>query len=375
LVRAMFVDELTYTDDAEEELEDILTAAKQSFFECVMPIRSHPSSVILHSPVVNHISERLDYLRRQPQPIQRTLEWYIFRHNLITASNAFKAFESRAMQNQLIYEKCQPLDVTSLPSETTNVNTSTTLHWGQKYEPISVQLYEHMFDTTIEDFGCIRHAVYPFLGASPDGINVDETSPRYGRMLEIKNIVNREIDGIPKKEYWIQMQLQMEVCGLEECDFLETKFIEYASYDAYREDTCKEGDERLSADGKHKGMFIYFHTKNGSPLYIYRPLNLCPTKFDEWSDAMVELYEGPEHGHAFITFVYWKLEVVSCVLVCRNRLWFDLHIDKLEKLWATVLRERKEGFAHRAPNRRTKALPLSSVAKPFLKLNIIKKEN
>ena len=45
-------------------------------------------------------------------------------------------------------------------------------------------------------------------------------------MLEIKNIVNREINGIPKKEYWIQMQLQMEVCDLGECDFLETRFKE-----------------------------------------------------------------------------------------------------------------------------------------------------
>ena len=31
------------------------------------------------------------------------------------------------------------------------------------------------------------------------GINVDKKSPLFGRMLEIKNIVNREITGIPKK--------------------------------------------------------------------------------------------------------------------------------------------------------------------------------
>ena len=90
------------------------------------------------------------------------------------------------------------------------VNTNTTLHWGQKYEPVSILLYETMYDTQIEDFGCIQHPLHTFLGASPDGINVDSSSERYGRMLEIKNIVNREINGIPKKEYWIQMQQQME---------------------------------------------------------------------------------------------------------------------------------------------------------------------
>ena len=58
----------------------------------------------------------------------------------------------------------------------------------------------------------------------------------YGRMIEIKNVVSREITGIPKMEYWIQMQLQMEVCDLNECDFLETKFIQYSNEEEYRED-------------------------------------------------------------------------------------------------------------------------------------------
>jgi hypothetical protein len=47
-------------------------------------------------------------------------------------------------------------------------------------------------------------------------------------MLEIKNVVSREITGIPKPEYYVQMQLQMEVCDLEECDFLETKLISHS---------------------------------------------------------------------------------------------------------------------------------------------------
>ena len=77
-------------------------------------------------------------------------------------------------------------------------------------------------------------------------------------MLEIKNIVNREIDGIPKKEYWIQMQLQMEVCDLDECDFLETKFTEYDSSEAY-------WDNVIENEGNHvkKGVIMYFHTKEG----------------------------------------------------------------------------------------------------------------
>ena len=110
------------------------------------------------------------------------------------------------------------------------------MHWGQKYEPVSVMYYETTFSTKVAEYGCIQHNNYKFLGASPDGIVSDPLLPRFGRMLEIKNIVNRDIDGIPKKEYWIQMQLQMETCDLNECDFLETRFIEYDSYAYFKAD-------------------------------------------------------------------------------------------------------------------------------------------
>ena len=89
------------------------------------------------------------------------------------------------------------------------------------------ELYKKLYNTNITDFGCIKHSQYSCIGASPDGINTDITNPRLEECLEIKNIVNREINGIPKFEYWIQMQVQMETCDLNECDFLETKFVEY----------------------------------------------------------------------------------------------------------------------------------------------------
>ena len=108
-------------------------------------------------------------------------------------------------------------------------------------------IYEQKYNTTVEDFGCIQHDHYDFVGASPDGINVDKNSPLFGRMLEIKNVVSRVINGIPKKEYWIQMQLQMEVCDLDYCDFLETKFVEYESENDYKrfQIFCSESENLL----------------------------------------------------------------------------------------------------------------------------------
>ena len=232
---AQFEDHFWCFDYVEDELDTILDVANDIFFMTFYNGRTESSlhnyangepgekynTIVDVNNYVNYIKKQLEYLRSLPQPTQRTDEWYKFRHNLITASNAYKAFESQAQINQLIYEKCQPIK-TQETDKQSMVNTNTTLHWGQKYEPLSVLIYEHLYKTTIEDFGCIQHKTYKFIGASPDGINVDPTSDRYGRMLEIKNIVNREITGIPKKEYCIQSQLQMEVCELNECDFLET---------------------------------------------------------------------------------------------------------------------------------------------------------
>ena len=132
----------------------------------------------------------------------------------------------------MIIEKCEPININKFKC----TNCNSPLHWGQKYEPLSVLYYEYINKSSVSEFGCIPHNKYSYLAASPDGIICDEESEIYGRMLEIKNVVSREITGIPKMEYWIQMQLQMEVCNLNECDFLETKFVEYINMEDYLED-------------------------------------------------------------------------------------------------------------------------------------------
>lgn len=330
----------------------------------------------LNKHEINNIEKKIQELRGIPQPVQRTPEWYQFRWNLITASNAWKAFESQNTINQLIYEKCQPLKDFTLEEneEVKMTNTNTTLHWGQKYEPLSVMLYEYTYNSKVEDFGCIQHPVYKFIGASPDGIVVKSETGRFGRMLEIKNIVNREINGIPKKEYWIQMQLQMEVCDLDECDFLETKFVEYPDYQSYRNDSIISsfnGEEFNSyvttKDGSYKGIIIHFHTRKGTPHYEYMPLYIwsqdCVSK---WENNMIQKYESEPYNYTFLKFIYWKLEKQSCVLVSRNKEWFKNNVDRLAKVWKTIEEERVNGYEHRAPVKRVKK---EHTFKPYVNVN------
>ena len=356
-----FEEEILASDFVEDDLNELLEDALNIFITTFYPERSS-NQVVLQiettATTTNVIEkeQKIIGLRNIPQPQQRTPEWYQFRWNLITASNAWKAFESQNTINQLIYEKCQPIkkfdDNNGDDEQVKMVNTNTSLHWGQKFEPLSVLIYERKFNTTVEDFGCIQHPTYKFIGASPDGINVDKNGDRYGRMLEIKNVVSSDINGIPKKEYWVQMQLQMEVCDLDECDFLETKFTEYPDYNAYKNDNIQ--GEKIQGE-KMKGIIIYFHTKEGKPFYAYKPLELIEEDdVSKWEDDILSLYQSEEYKYTYMKFIYWKLDVFSCVLVLRNKEWFKNNIPQLEKVWKIIEQERVTGYEHRAPAKKVK---------------------
>jgi hypothetical protein len=172
------------------------------------------------------------------------------------------------------------------------------------------------------------------------------------------------------------MQLQMEVCDLDECDFLETKFTEYPDYFSYVSDTLNEyyEDEEgieclnlsLSKDNKMKGSIIYFHTKEGKPFYVYRPLDLIhPHDIENWQDYSVETYENEPYNYIYMKTIYWKLEVLSCILVLRNREWFKSNVLQLEKVWKIIEEERITGYQHRAPVKKQKKEP----SKPFVNTN------
>ena len=364
-------------EPSQEDIEEHIQEAIQHYFSYIMPRRSFHNSFTFKQPDVDKIEQQLEYLKNKPQPAQRTEEWYQFRHNLITASELSKVFDSQAVQNSLIYSKCKPWVSMGKCN-----NTESPLHWGQKYEPLSVMLYEHIYKTKIAEFGCIQHEDISFIGASPDGINVDKSSLRYGRLLEIKNVLSREIDGIPLKEYWIQMQAQMEVCNLDECDFLETKFVEYSCYKEYMEDKFIQGEfveyedsEPISEVGndtvndseetkattahcqyKYKGCIMMFMLPNtNTPVYEFKPLMLNDDDEETiWEEETIKKYEID--GYRWIKNIYWKLQVFSCVLVLRNRFWFNSSIPQMINLWDTVEKERLEGYEHRAPKSRSKKI-------------------
>ena len=48
----------------------------------------------------------------------------------------------------------------------------------------------------------------------------------------------------------------------------------------------------------------------------------------------------------------FKLNIYSCVLVPRNKKWFESKIPKITEFWNIILKERVEGYEHRKPKKR-----------------------
>jgi putative phage-type endonuclease len=345
-----------YNEDISDELTYLINKTIHKYFTYIIPKRCIKSDKIKYLSNKNKIKSKLLYLSNVPQPEQRTTEWYLFRHKYLTASSIWKAFSSQGNINHLIYNKCIPIDITKY----TTVNIDSPLHWGQKFEDLSILWYEYTYKTKVDDFGCIGHKDIDFIAASPDGINVMENSDRYGRMLEVKNIVNRKITQIPKFEYWIQMQVQMEVCDLNECDFLETRFIEYDNYHDFNND----GSFQLTKSLKPKGIFVMFLDNESKPVYKYPPWNLSQSEFNSWNDKILNQYKD----YTWFKNIYWYLDEVSVVLVIRNKLWFSAAKEVLTNLWKTICYEKKHGYEHRQPKKRS-SNKLSSSNKCLLNLS------
>ncbi len=327
-------------------LEDtIFDFSYMILFEFIYPVQKSLDDI-------NYISDkettalRIDMLVESQQINQRTAEWYKMRSNLLTASNIYKCFGSISEQNQLILEKCKEYNIDEVvTTETRYVNIESSLQYGVRYEQLSVMIYEKRNQVEIGMFGCIVHDTHKFLGASPDGIIVTRESPKFGRLIEIKNPKSRIITDDIKWEYWCQVQLQLEVCDLYIAEFLETRFVEYSSETEYKLD----GNFTHSVDGKEKGIILYFCDKN-NPVYEYKPLDMEEPEYDIWFETIQQKYE--DMGVQYVGCLFWKLDIYQVMYIQRNRKWFQDNLHKMESIWNTICHERIHGFSHRRPTPR-----------------------
>lgn len=304
-----------------------------------------------------------------PQPEQRSEEWFNYRFNRITASDTATALDLNPYEpvEEFFIKKCTP--------DYPFLDNKFVFH-GKKYEQIATQLYEHIYNTKVTEFGCLPSEKYKILGASPDGICSKSTlnnkfSDRLGTMLEIKCPFSREIKTSGKIEgdicpfyYYCQVQQQLECCDLDNCDFWQCKIVEYKSRDEYILDNftpvLTEGIDSTKKDldkNWTRGCLMQFLPKTYEPThkddkheykshYIYPPrLDMTIAEYDNW--ILYELstwqtkYKDVAKNYYFDKIIYWKIPKSHNVTIVRNKEWFNNIYPILKETWDNVLHYRK----------------------------------
>lgn len=274
---------------------------------------------------------RVKILYSKPQEPQRSIGWFKARNTRITASEAaccltlseshckeyvetynvpkFKYNPNKCLSHydnreDYIINKCR-----TFYGENLFKDSIYTLH-GKKYEEIATRLYRIEYNTDVIEFGLLSHPRVNWLGASPDGITSN------GIMLEIKCPYSRKIiEGIPPIWYECQMQIQLEVCDLNQCDFLECEIKELSSE--------LEFINQQIIGKQSKGILLnkLNEPDNSECKYIYPPDCLNTTvDFINWSNSIIE---ENKLENIIVIPIYYFINKWHVLNVFRRKQWYD----------------------------------------------------
>ena len=150
------------------------------------------------------------------------------------------------------------------------------------------------------------------------------------------------------------MQIQMETCDLDECDFIETRFKECDNKDDFynlsNETSVIKGVYLCLLERRLNGADMLLFSNN-VPKYIYMSIQPVLTKEDieAWIDKIKYDYR---ETHIIYTTHFWYLDEFSCILVKRNKMWFAAVLPQILDTWKIIEHERIHGYEHRAPKKR-----------------------
>ena len=262
--------------------------------------------------------KKLLELKNIPLIKQRTDEWFELRKNRLTASDLYDAISKT---NIPLAKKKAGIII-----DNTNFNIIPPLKWGTMFEPMATRCYSQKKNNIeINEFGLIADKNLEHFGASPDGIS------ELGIMIEIKCPYTRQIkeNFIPPK-YYLQIQGQLAVCGLEECDYIECNFKNLKTEEEYLIE--------LNSDIKlEHGIIAEFKIKNSNDFYyIYSDDNLTPNECI--SNINFKLNEKMQLDKTllFTKLTYWKLDQINIQKVYFNeKEWKDI-VPKINSFWEKV---------------------------------------
>ena len=298
-------------------------------------------------------------LRAIISPEQRTEGWYKMRNDKITASDGGCVLGVNDYEQEYKFL----LKKTGEPQFKGNQYT----HHGKKYEKIATMIYEERLNVSVDEYGLLGHPEYDYIGASPDGIvglykkDGKHLTKYAGRMVEIKCPLTREIKmegdilDICPEYYWVQVQLQLECCDLDECDFWQCNFFEYKNNADFINDTDVKMPYLSKRTGLERGCMIQLLPLNrtkemehmdikeivqDNAIYIYPPqIVMTPNDINRWiTETVSNMQNNDVYNKYYVDrIIYWGLSKSNCTLIKRDRQWFERSIPQLDKMWKRVV--------------------------------------
>ena len=270
--------------------------------------------------VIKEYRKELDVLLQLPLMKQRTEEWYEARKTRLTASDLYDAIKGNNVSIKLAKKKA------NIVIDTINYNGIPALKWGTMFEPMATRCYsQKMNDIAIHDFGLVCDTENEHFGASPDGIN------ELGIMLEIKCPYSRKIeDGVIPEKYKMQIQGQLAVCKLKECDYIECVFKSLDSVEEYLALDCDDGN---GCDVKH-GVIAEYYNSKGEYVYYYSEPNRTP------KECVDDICSGDsvntDKSLKFSKYTYWRLDEMIIQRVVFNAKAWETIVPKINAFWESV---------------------------------------
>jgi putative phage-type endonuclease len=275
---------------------------------------------------IKHYRKELNVLLQLPLMKQRTTEWFEARKTRLTASDLYDAVKGGNVSIRLAKKKA------NIVVDNINYNAIPALKWGTMFEPMATRCYsQRMNNIAIYDFGLICDTSNEHFGASPDGIN------EIGIMLEIKCPYSRKIeDGIIPDKYRMQIQGQLAVCKLKECDYIECIFKSIENEEDYLE---LEVD--INNNIKH-GVIAEFYNQKGEYVYFYSDPNKTPKEcVDDITNIRDSIMNGSDNSLSteklkFSKYTYWNLDDMIIQRVVFNANEWETIVPKINTFWESV---------------------------------------
>lgn len=299
-------------------------------------------------------TKQYEKIRKIEVPEQCSPEWFKMRENKLTASDIGSILN---MNNYT-----QPYEILIKKITPDKFEPNKYCYHGKKYESIACMIYKYRMNVSVDDFGLIEHPIFNYIGASPDGIcnkykyNDTNLSKYVGRMLEIKCVSTRKINmsgeikgHICPLHYWAQVQIQLECCNLDECDFWQVNITEYNNRSAFIQDTDPAEPFRSKKTKFEKGCIIQLLPKNkyytdynttvySCSSFIYPDkIEMTPHECDIWILNKLENLKETHPDCVFDRIIYWRLNESKNALIKRDEEWFDSSLDKLYTFYNHIL--------------------------------------